>query len=547
MGTNWGVVATGDHAQITAFYTVADPRLDEAIQHFDLDAPTRHFIGRSSVFTRIDAFVAAHTRGYVEIVGEAGLGKTALAAEIAKRRGAIVFFASVSAGTRRPEQFLEHVCSELIVRYGLERTTLPTNLDNNVLLTRLLAEAAAQARPVWLVVDGLDEAEPPPRGANPLLLPVLLPDGVFAAVTRRAGELLRDASMPKLPISLTRDDPEQTEDIDRLLHDRAEHDPVLARTIADARPAVSVAEFVANVRDASEGNFMYLSYLLADLAEGGVSGLRLHRLPRGLGAYYEQFWDELRVTMSSDWELWANLYEPVLGFLAAAQEPVPTDWLASLVKRGAAEIENRVLQPWSQLLGHDEAAGQVRWRLVHRSFGEYLDKPNRIDVSAAHRAIAQRYLAESGGVEAWDAYGLRHGPIHLAEAAGRSKGPQRDDLVEALGRLVTDDRLLVRQLQVLRDPGPSQRHLTLAHQPLAGDASPTVTCRSWRLPSPGFGCGGRRCSPRLCSTPPAAGISRPPNGWSICSRPVSTMSGGGRCCSSSRGRRPRSRRTMQGR
>jgi serine/threonine-protein kinase len=455
-----------------SIYASADRRLDEAIQHFDLDAPTRYFIGRSSVFSRIDAFVARHMCGYVEVVGEAGLGKTALAAEIAKRRRAIVFLASVSAGTRRPEQFLEHVCSELIVRYGLERSTLPANLDSNVLLTRLLAEAAAQARPVWLVVDGLDEAEPPQHGANPLLLPNLLPDGVFAVVTRRDGELRRDASMPWLGISLTRDDREQTDDIEALLRDRAEHDQALARAIADARPTVSVAEFVASVREASEGNFMYLSYLLADLAEGGVSGPRLHQLPRGLGAYYEQFWDELSVTMSSDWELWANLYEPVLGFLAAAQEPVPADWLASVVERRAAEIEKRVLLPWNQLLGRDEAAGQVCWRLVHRSFGEYLDNPNRIDVPAAHRAIAQRYMSGSDGVEAWDAYGLRHGPIHLAEAARRSKGPQREELVEALARLVTDDRLLVRQLEVLRDPGPSQRHLTLAHQLLAGEASP---------------------------------------------------------------------------
>ena len=278
----------------------ADRRLDEAVHHFDLDAPTRHFVGRASVFARIDAFAATHPCGYVEVVGEAGLGKTALAAEIAKRRAAIVFLASISAGTRRPQQFLEHVCSELIIRHGLERAALPGNLDSNVLLSRLLAEAAARGGPVWLVVDGLDEAEPPPLGANPLLLPSVLPDGVFAVVTRRDGELRTSPGTPRLGVRLTRDGREQAGDIEALLRDRAEHDPGVARAIADARPAISVAEFVASMRQASEGNFMYLSYLLAELAEYGLAGLKLHQLPRGLAGYYERFWGGFSATMSSD-------------------------------------------------------------------------------------------------------------------------------------------------------------------------------------------------------------------------------------------------------
>ena len=260
-----------------------------------------------------------------------------------------------------------------------------------------------------------------------------------------------------------------------LLGDRAEHDPGVARAIADARPAISVAEFVASMRQASEGNFMYLSYLLAELAEYGLAGLKLQQLPRGLAGYYERFWGGFSAAMSSDWDLWANLYGPVLSFLAAAQEPVPVDWLASLVGRRAAEIENRVLLPWSQLLGWDEVAGQVRWRLVHRSFADYLD--DRIDMPTAHHAIAQHYMTVSegpgsGGVMTWDAYGLRHGPVHLAEAARRCDGSTRDRLVEVLARLVTDDQLLRRQLDILRDPGPSQRHLTLAHRLLAEGSSP---------------------------------------------------------------------------
>src|SRR5262245_40795061 len=106
-------------------------RPGDFILDFDLDAATRGFVGRAEVFDRLDSFAEQHPTGYFEIVAEAGLGKTALAAEVARRRGAVAFLASASSGVQRPEQFLSHASGSLIVRYGLDHKTLPARVGED--------------------------------------------------------------------------------------------------------------------------------------------------------------------------------------------------------------------------------------------------------------------------------------------------------------------------------------------------------------------------------------------------------------------------------
>ena len=51
---------------------------------------------------------------------------------------------------------------------------------------------------LWLVADGLDEAEPPADEANPLLLPDELPKSAYIVVTRRPGPNL--STVAKTPL-----------------------------------------------------------------------------------------------------------------------------------------------------------------------------------------------------------------------------------------------------------------------------------------------------------------------------------------------------------
>src|SRR6266700_6565096 len=320
------------HGDINQTVQIAAARpVQDFIRDFDLDA-AGEFVGRQTVFEQLDAFVGQHPAGYFDIVGDAGLGKTALAVEIARRHDAVAFFASAASNAHRPDQFLEHVTAFLIVRHGLGYATLPARAgDDATFLGRVLRESVQRTGggPVWVVVDALDEADPPPSGANPLLLPSTLPPGVYMVVTRRTGRLRTKPGTPLRPYPVRRDDRLQIADIEAFVRDRVTCDSRIASALLSSDPPVSPDDFVTRLVEASEGNFMYVSYVLADLAERGpeTPPLDLFNLPPGLEGYYDQFWDWMSSSLPQGWAEWEGLSQPVLDRLAVAREAVTADWL----------------------------------------------------------------------------------------------------------------------------------------------------------------------------------------------------------------------------
>jgi len=447
-------------------------RPEDYILDFDLDAAARGFVGRTEVFNRLDAFARQHARGYFEITADAGLGKTALAAEVARRRNATAFLASASSGTRRAEQFLAHVSASLIVRHRLEHRTLPARVgEDATYLLRILRESVPRAagEPIWLVVDGLDEAMALQPGSNPLLLPPDLPDGVYVVVTRRAGQLITGPNTPLMRYTMHPDATQQIDDIRTFILRRLEADPRIADNSATREDAV--ARLVA----ASEGNFMYVSFVLADLAarDSGALPADLTNLPVGLTGYYQQFWDQMAPAAGQSWADWDDLFRPILERLAVAREPVTAEWLSRQVGRSAFEVQQRVLNPWTRVLGHSQVGDRREWRLVHRSFADFLD--DKLDLAGAHRAIASYYCATWGPFEEWDDYGLRHTPAHLSELVRRTPEGQRYGDVEQLVLLVTDNRFQRAYLDRLRDPVSLRREVEGAHVWTAKDPNPHAT------------------------------------------------------------------------
>jgi len=453
-------------------------RPGDFILDFDLDAATRGFVGRAEVFHRLDSFAEQHRNGYFEIVAEAGLGKTALAAEVARRRGAVAFLASASSGVQRPEQFLSHASGSLIVRYELDHKTLPARVgEDSTYLVRILRESVQRAggEPIWLVVDGLDEAVEPPPGSNPLLLPLDLPVGIYVVVTRRAGQLVTGPNTPLVRYALRRDDPQQIADIQALIRARTDGNRQ-TDALTDSQSLNAPDEFVARLTGASEGNFMYLSYVLADLASRESAGepVDLRELPVGLRGYYEQFWARITAAPEQNWTDWAGLFQPVLERLAVAREPVTADWLAGQVGRPAAEVRLRVLEPWTRVLGHARLDGTQAWRLVHRSFADFLD--DKVDLIGANRAVAAHYCNDLWArFTEWDDYGLRHVPAHLSEVARRTAEHARHRDVEQLVRLVAEHRFQQAYLDRLRDPLSLRRDLEQTHLLTAKDPHPDAT------------------------------------------------------------------------
>ena len=203
-------------------------------------AKADHFVGRERLLAEIRRATVRHDRAYIHLEAAAGLGKTALAAHFARAEDAPAFFVDASGGTIHAAECLNHLTAELILRNGLRQEELPEGSGlNSAVFGQVLRQATtAQAGPVWLVVDALDEAEAVAQEANPLLLPAELPLGAFVLLTsrNRDSELLTHPGTPLVSLRIAAEAQEQHLDAARHIEARLAEDPDLAAALERIRP-----------------------------------------------------------------------------------------------------------------------------------------------------------------------------------------------------------------------------------------------------------------------------------------------------------------------
>lgn len=365
----------------------------------------RAFFGRESLIDQIEATSKVRDRGYVHLEASAGLGKTALAAHFAVRNHAPVFFADASLGLVRAEQCLKHLSAEMIDRYGLSNQALAeeSGTDATTFAAIVADVAGRHDGPLWLVVDGLDEVTEAHPGGNPLSLPRHLPANAFVLTTSRepASELEVDSITPLLSLRLSAEGADERRDLERYVLHRLQTDISLAAPVAASE--LSVMELARRVADAADGNFMFVTYVLADVGDGKID---IEAPPEQLAGYYERrFWSVMEPMRARSDEKWRALFKPIITSLAVAAEPVDVVWLEQQVGRPAEEIEYEVLRPWRRFLRTTEIEGKQGWLIVHRSFADFLG--TKFDLKAAHRAVAETLHSHPG------AYASRHLTEHL--------------------------------------------------------------------------------------------------------------------------------------
>ena len=369
---------------------------------------THDFVGREFVFDGISRLLAGgeFSSGYLIIRGEPGIGKTAIAATLVLRGSYVHHFNIAPENIRSPRQFLENVCAQLIVRYGLDHLTLPPQAgEDSGFLSQLLAEAADRARqngglPVVVVVDALDEAEDTGLlpSANRLFLPRALPAGVFFVLTTREEADYRLDVDNETQIWLRDDDPANEQDAARYIEAFIDaHSQVMRERIQawDLEPAA----FVAELTQLSEGNFMYLVHVLPELAAGRLTRETaggIGELPRGLTGYYKRHWRDMK---DADPGRFATLQRPVLCFLAISREPVTIPQLMEWTHLGPGDIKS-VIDEWREFLNEDSDSMPPRYRIYHRSFGDFLDAQENL--RWYHSQIAATALSKIPGFLAGD-------------------------------------------------------------------------------------------------------------------------------------------------
>jgi transcriptional regulator with XRE-family HTH domain len=358
---------------------------------------TSGFIGRTFVFAAIDSFVRGADSGYFMICGVPGIGKTALISQFIRDHDVRVHHFNIATdGITTPQQALGNICARLILEFDLPHSSLPDHFaESGAFLSSLLHELSSRisrSRPLMIAIDALDEVNPllVPPGANHLFLPSSLPDNVYVILTARTNSPVRlDASRVEL-FQLQSTSRDNKADIVAYIEPWLERG-FTSEWIRCRCPSRDHA--IATLVGMSEGNFMYLRYVLPAIARGEFAETSLESLPRGLLDYYRRHWETMRRRAPQAFE---TLYRPVLCVYAALSEAWPIADVSRITKLPMADV-SRVINEWLEFFHTvPQPADEPRYRLYHSTFAEYLSREVDPGLETYHRLIADSLLEQAG-------------------------------------------------------------------------------------------------------------------------------------------------------
>ncbi|MCC5624310.1 AAA family ATPase [Nostoc sp. CHAB 5715] len=339
---------------------------------------TRLFCGRDFVFNAIQEFFTTKSKGYFSVIGDAGMGKSAIAAKYVLATKYPCYFNVFAEGRNKPEKFLDSIRKQLIKHCSLQ------NADNADLRTLLQkASEALKGQKLVIVVDALDEVEQEGNG-NLLDLPQNIPDGVYFLLTRRpynqeTKRLILSPDTPVDELDLRKDEYKNfsAEDVKEYLHlflnaDKDYKDQ-LKKWITDRK--IAEHNFIEEVAAKSENNFMYLRYVLPWIAEGKYSNLTLQGLPQGLKDYYHVHW--LRMDMENESN---EMKVKILYMLVERGEPISLKMIAEILDQDESYVKS-VFKDWVEYITEklNKNEKTTYYNIYHLSFLEFLKEQDKLD------------------------------------------------------------------------------------------------------------------------------------------------------------------------
>jgi len=308
---------------------------------------------------------------------------------------------------------------------------------------------------IVVLVDALDEL----RYRDPELsllrwladCPELPANLRFVLTSRKDDALLnhfRGAQQSRIQeLKIEEEDPEVTKDLTQYAYQLVETEPKVQEALAQIER--DTVAFARQAVEKANGNFGYLDAIgrAVDQAvqqeqdELLQEVLNLSQLPNNLQELYAFFLGRIKdsvVTESieipgatpfakkSYLPAWEGLYQPILGILAVAREPLRVKQIANFAE---SPVKERWLQGALERLGQFLDQGDGHYRLYHTTLPEFLTSPETqttysdyyLDPSEWHTKIAAYYRGEFPNWEDvdWDNekkvddYGLRHLTTHL--------------------------------------------------------------------------------------------------------------------------------------
>jgi len=354
---------------------------------------TEGFVGREYVFSAIADFIDNQPNGYFIIEADPGVGKSAILAKYVQQHDCVAHFNVRSQSINRASQFLESVCRQLIDRYDLPYPSLPPEAtrDGNF-LAQLLDEVSAkleEGKKLVIAIDALDEVDLGSQdvGINILYLPADLPQGVYFIMTRRRVTLPFVVHTPQHLFNLMEYRDQSGRDVqDYILS--ATRRPNL-RTWLDKR-GLTVEDFVNQLADKSENNFMYLRYVLPQIEDDFYQDLSIENLPRGLQGYYEDHWRRMGMTAKP----LPHTKLKIIYVLGEIREPISRSLISEFTTEDQLTVQN-VLDEWLQFLKKQHIEDQTCYSIYHRSFRDFLHRKDivqagGVDIKDINAMIADR-------------------------------------------------------------------------------------------------------------------------------------------------------------
>jgi hypothetical protein len=363
-------------------------------------------VGREFVFERLQRFITKNHSGYFIVQSKPGVGKTAFAAQYVKKDALIHHFNCRAEAINKADLFMKNVCAQIISQYNLDYKVLPDEVGKSgdflkSLLDRVSQMLVTEKKVIVIVVDGLDEVDLAGLkvGENVLYLLKSLPERIYIVATIRT-----DAQVPLVitsdyePYEIEHNSRENEEDIRRYI-EQSLNRPMIQRYLQ--LHDLSAKAFVSELTKKSDGNFIYLRYILPEIEAGVYSNSDASSLPHGLESYYRDHW---RLMQGQDTTLWWKYRLPVIVALATSEKPISVDLISRFTRITERARIQSVIEEWKQFLRQIKVPydGRIqnRYAVYHWSFQEFLKGLDEVREFGVHLqgADSARLTALSEGL-----------------------------------------------------------------------------------------------------------------------------------------------------